>query len=183
MATLQPINLGNQVNDGLGDDLRSAFQKVNANFAELNSTLTVTASNAAGTNGQGIVATGTGSNLTFKNLLSGDKILLEGFNDSIRINSTQPDAFTRIDTNLGVVEASAYEQITIQGGPNVNVTAANQVITIDTNLDLNRLLLGYDFGPITDNYSNVLQFALASANVDFGTISNPGNFSIDLGAI
>lgn len=181
--TIQIINLGNAVNDGLGDDLRSAFQKVNANFSELSSTLTVTASNAAGANGQGIVATGTGSNLTFKNLLSGNKILLEGFSDSIRINSTQPDAFIRIDTNLGTVNASEYENITIQGGPNINVTASNQVITVETALNLNQILLGYDFGPISDNYSNVLQFALSGANIDFGTISNPGNFSIDLGEI
>ena len=27
---IQTINIGNQVNDGLGDDLRSAFQEVNA---------------------------------------------------------------------------------------------------------------------------------------------------------
>ncbi len=32
---IQTINLGNVVNDGLGDDLRTAFQKVNANFTEL----------------------------------------------------------------------------------------------------------------------------------------------------
>ena len=181
--TIQTINIGNLVNDGLGDDLRTAFQKVNANFSALNASLIVTASNAAGNNGQGIVATGTGSNLTFKNLLSGTKILLEGFNDSIRINSTQPDAFTRIDTNLGAIEADQYEQITIQGGTNVNVTATGQVITVDTNLNLNQLLLGYDFGPITDNYSTVLQLALASANIDFGTVTNPGNFAIDLGGI
>ena len=181
--TIQTINIGNVVNDGLGDDLRSAFQKVNANFSELSASLTVTASNAAGTNGEGIVATGSGSNLTFKNLLAGTKILLEGFNDSIRINSTQPDAFTRIDTNLGAVSADEYEQITIQGGSNVNVKASGQVITVDTNLDLNYLLMSYDFGPVSGGYSNVFQLALAGANIDFGTISNPGDFTIDLGGI
>lgn len=33
---IQTINLGTYANDGTGDDLRTAFQKVNANFAELN---------------------------------------------------------------------------------------------------------------------------------------------------
>jgi hypothetical protein len=33
--TIQTINIGNVVNDGLGDDLRTAFEKVNANFADL----------------------------------------------------------------------------------------------------------------------------------------------------
>ena len=43
--TIQPINIGNVVNDGLGDDLRTAFEKVNANFADLSTQLTITASN------------------------------------------------------------------------------------------------------------------------------------------
>jgi hypothetical protein len=48
MATLQKINIGNIVNDGLGDDLRTAFEKVNANFATLNNDLTITTTNAVG---------------------------------------------------------------------------------------------------------------------------------------
>ena len=43
--TIQTINIGNVVNDGLGDDLRTAFQKVNANFTDLSAQLTITASN------------------------------------------------------------------------------------------------------------------------------------------
>jgi outer membrane lipoprotein SlyB len=37
--TIQTINLGTYANDGTGDDLRVAFQKVNANIAELYSTV------------------------------------------------------------------------------------------------------------------------------------------------
>ncbi len=36
---LQTINLGTYANDGTGDDLRTAFQKVNANLVELFSTV------------------------------------------------------------------------------------------------------------------------------------------------
>jgi hypothetical protein len=186
MATLQPINLGNQVNDGLGDDLRSAFQKVNANFASLNTELGIrlTAINAAGTAGQGIVADGLGPEISFRNLIPGDKIILEGFADSIRINSTQADAFTRITTNSGnSISAEEYDQITIQGGKNVNVSDVGQVITVDTNLDLDYLFSSYDFGPISGNFANILQFALASSNIDFGTVTNPGYFNIDFGTI
>jgi hypothetical protein len=43
--TIQTINIGNVVNDGLGDDLRTAFQKVNANFTDLSAQLTITATN------------------------------------------------------------------------------------------------------------------------------------------
>lgn len=36
---IQTINLGTYANDGTGDDLRTAFQKVNANLVELFSTV------------------------------------------------------------------------------------------------------------------------------------------------
>jgi len=36
---IQTINLGTYANDGTGDDLRTAFQKVNANLVELYSTV------------------------------------------------------------------------------------------------------------------------------------------------
>jgi hypothetical protein len=181
--TIQTINIGNVVNDGLGDDLRTAFQKVNANFSTLQSLLTVTASNAAGNSGQGIVAIGTGNELTFKNLLAGTKINLEGFTDSIRISSTQPDAFIRIDTDFGVIEATDHENITIQGTPNINVTASGQVITIDTDRDLEGLLTTLDFGHISNNFSSSLQFAISALNVDLGTIADQGDFYINLGEI
>ena len=35
--TLETINIGAVPNDGLGDPIRTAFQKCNINFAELNS--------------------------------------------------------------------------------------------------------------------------------------------------
>jgi hypothetical protein len=180
---IQTINIGNVVNDGLGDDLRSAFLKVNANFAELQTSLTVTASNAAGNSGFGIFAQKVGSDLQFKNLLAGNKIIMEGFTDSIRISSTQPDAFTRIDTDQGIVQASQHQQITIQGGDNINVTTDGQVITVETNVNLDSVFLGYDFGPITGLYTNAIQLCLAAANIDFGTIVNPGTLALDLGQI
>jgi hypothetical protein len=178
---IQTINIGNVVNDGLGDDLRSAFQKVNANFTDLQTSLTVTASNAAGANGFGIFVRKVGADLQFRNLIEGDKILMEGFTDSIRISSTQPDAFTRIDTDHGVVQASQHQQITIQGGDNINVTSDGQVITVETNIDLSTVLVDYDFGPISGSFTNAIQLSTAISNIDFGTISNPGTITIDLG--
>jgi len=39
---IQTINIGGYANDGTGDDLRTAFEKVNANFTELGGTSGVT---------------------------------------------------------------------------------------------------------------------------------------------
>jgi hypothetical protein len=181
---IQTINLGNVVNDGLGDDLRSAFQKVNANFVELINVLNINAANAQEV-GYSIFKEKSGSTLIFKNLTAGTKIDLTTAPDgnSVAINCTQEDAFRRIETDGGSINADDYEFITIQGGPNVNVTANNQYITVDTNLDLETIISGYDFGPITNNFTTSIQLALAAANIDFGTILNPGPFNLDLGTL
>lgn len=186
--TIQTINIGNLVNDGLGDDLRTAFQKVNANFTDISTALTITASNL-GSAGEGIFKQKTGTNLEFKRLLAGTKITFDSFDESIRINSTQPDAFTSISTNLGAITANnttGTTNITMQGGQgsrNIQVTATGSVISIDSVLDLNQILLTYDFGGIGSEYDHPIQLALAAANIDFGTILNPGRLSLDLGSI
>ncbi len=56
-------------------------------------------------------------------------------------------------------------------------------MTIDTNINLNQVLLNLDFGPISDQFVNPTQLALAAANVDMGTLENPGRLSLDLGTI
>ncbi len=179
---IQTINIGNIVNDGLGDDLRTAFQKVNANFSDLNSTLTITASNI-GVTGSNVFKQKINNNLEFKSLVSGTKMFLEETDTSIVINSTAPDSFVRIDTNSGSVLAETYEQITVQGGKDIDVTALGSVITVNTILPVTQYLTYADFGPITGLFENSIQLALASANIDFGTITEPSRFSLDCGTI
>lgn len=182
VSDIQTINIGNVVNDGLGDDLRTAFQKVNANFSELSQQLTITASNI-GSTGTGIFQGKVGTNLQFKKLVSGTKIFIDDYSTGIIINSTQPEAFTSITTNNGVVEATTTTDFTIQGVGNIAVSGSGSVVTIDTVLDLNQILLSFDFGPIKQGYQHPIQLALASANIDFGTILAPGSLSFDLGEI
>ena len=74
--TIQTIKIGNLVNDGLGDDLRTAFQRVNDNFTELDAALGITGSNI-GTTGYGLFKQRTGATLEFKNLVSGRQIQLD----------------------------------------------------------------------------------------------------------
>ena len=177
--TIQPINIGNQVNDGLGDDLRSAFEKVNANFADLAAGITVTASNLG--TGAGIFKEKVGVDLQFKSLVAGTKMFIDELTNTIVINNQQPDGFARIDTDNGIVNASNHLNITVEGGDNVNVSAVGSVITVDTNLDLNQIIAGFDFGVLGNNFQFSPQLALAASNVDFGTITNPGTINLDLG--
>lgn len=182
--SIQTINIGNLVNDGLGDDLRTAFQKVNANFSELNSSLTVTASNL-GSTGEGVFKQKIGANLEFKSLVAGTKILLDGSDDSIIINSTQPDAFVSVTANVGIAQAVSPNNLnlTLQGGENLRTVANGTVITVDSVLNLNRILLNVDFGGVAGSYDNAIQFLASMANVDFGTLTNPSNIFLDLGEL
>lgn len=187
---IQTINIGNQVNDGLGDDLRSAFEKVNANFSDLDASLTVTASNL-GSAGVAVFKEKVGSDLQFKRLLAGVGVTVTDLTNSVQISAYSTNAFTSITTNHGVVTAdttAGTDNITIQGGQgarNIIVTADEEsgVIEIDSVLDLQQILQSFDFGYIITSLDHPIQLALASANIDFGTITNPGRTDLDLGGI
>ena len=180
MAIIQTINIGNIVNDGLGDDLRTAFQKVNANFATLNNDLTITASNL-GTVGESVFKQKSGVNLEFKKLVAGNKITISSSPDSLLISSTVGNTFQRITTQQGFVDADAHQFVTIQGDPDIRVTAALDVITVTTVQDLNQILQVLDFGPMNGAYTSIVQMNTAASNIDFGTFTNPGIISFDAG--
>jgi len=189
--TIQTINIGNVVNDGLGDDLRTAFQKVNANFADLSTQLTITATNVGAT-GVGVFKEKVGADLRFKKLLSGTKMLLNENTDTITVNNTAPDAFIRIDTDAGAMLASTYQQITMAGTAasgsttsrkDIEVNAFGSNISFKTIIPVTDILESYDFGTINGSYTNAMQVALQSANIDFGTVLLPGRIDIDCGSI
>ena len=182
MATIQTINIGNIVNDGLGDDLRTAFQKVNANFATLNASLTITASNL-GTVGESVFKQKSGVNLEFKKLVAGNKITISSSPDSLLISSTVGNTFQRITTQSGFVDADDDQFITIQGDPDISVIASGDVITVTTVQDLNQILQVLDFGPLNGAYTSIVQMNTAASNIDFGTFTNPGSINVDLGVL
>jgi hypothetical protein len=188
---IQTINIGNVVNDGLGDDLRTAFQKVNANFSDLSAQLTITASNV-GAVGVGVFKEKVGADLKFKKLVSGTKMLLNESVDTITVNNTAPDAFIRIDTDAGVMQASTYQQITMAGvaapgsttsRKDIEVTAFGSTISFKTIIPVTDILTSYDFGTITGNYDNAVQVLYQNSNLDFGTILLPGRVDLDCGTI
>jgi hypothetical protein len=189
--TVQTINIGNQVNDGLGDDLRTAFQKVNANFSELSAQLTITATNVGAT-GSGIFKEKVGADLQFKKLVSGRKMALDDTGNTIVLNSTAADAFVRIDTDSGNVQATTHQNITFSGTAapgsvtsrkDIEVTAFGSTISFKTIIPVTDILESYDFGKITGNLNNSMQALFAASNMDFGTITLPGRFDLDCGSI
>ena len=191
MADLQTINVGNLVNDGLGDDLRTAFQKVNANFAELNAELTLTAINTGDT-GVGLFKEKVGSELRFKKLVAGTKVVLDENTDSITVNNSAPDAFIRIDSDSGTIYANTYQQITAQGiaAPgsetgikDIEVTANGSSLNFKTIIPVTEYLTTYDFGYLNGTYDNAIQLAMQAGNIDFGTLTFTSDIDLDCGGL
>lgn len=147
---IQTINLGNYANDGTGDDLRTAFEKVNANFSLLNTQDTTAASNLGA--GQGVFAQKSGSTLQFKSLVAGANITLSSNGTSITIagsGNLQTETSPILGGNLNM------NGFNILGGGNIEAT----IYGIDI-----RTLAGasgdLDFGTFT---------LPGTANLDFGT--------------
>ena len=192
--TIQTINIGNVVNDGLGDDLRTAFQKVNANFTELNSTLTVTAANL-GETGTGIFKEKVGTELQFKSLVPGNYVAFDENNDVIEIRNTMPDSFWRIDTNGTPIIAGTNNSrghITFSGSSapgsttsrsDIEVTTFGSTVYFKTIIPVTDILTSYDFGVINGSFNNSMQTLYAASNMDFGTISLPSRVDLDCGGI
>jgi hypothetical protein len=97
---IQTINIGGYANDGTGDDLRTAFEKVNANFTELSGTVNIVGSTNLGV-GAGLYAQKNLANLEFKSLTSTDNsITITSNATTVNLKST-PHLLEDIDPTLG----------------------------------------------------------------------------------
>ena len=171
MPTLQTINLGSYANDGTGDDLRTAFEKVNINFGLLFAEASVnTAINLGG--GAGIFAQknpGT-VNLEFKTL-------------------TSTNASMSITQTATTVNLQANTKLLNDTLPKLGATLDLNGHNIAGNGDIQATVQGYDLKLL----NNTLQLILESGavSVDLGTFTNPtggqtdtagsGGYVLDMG--
>jgi len=186
MADIQTINIGNLVNDGLGDDLRTAFQKVNANFADLNDELTLTLSSVG--NGEIVYKEKSNSSLVFKSLRGGTGIQVSTISDTLVVANTRSVPFEKIDTDSGSILSASYQNITLQGTQSptsetgtkdIEETASGTSVRFKTIIPVTEYLQTYDFGTLTGTYQNAIQLALTAANIDFGTLTYSSDIDLD----
>jgi hypothetical protein len=148
--TIQTINLGNYANDGTGDDLRTAFEKVNANFH----TLDVAAAIGAATNlgsGTGLYAGKNSTNLEFKSLTSTDT--------SVVITNTATSVNLQAKTTLANdTDPTLSENLNLNG---------NYIYGGDTQTTV----YGYDVALL----NALVEIMIESNNlpIDFGTFESP----------
>lgn len=176
---IQTINLGSYANDGTGDDLRTAFQKVNANFASLTTTINVaTAENIGG--GVGIFKQKSIANLEFKSLTSIDSsVEITAFGDTVDLKATSTvstDTSPELGGNLNLNNFYVYGgdvQTTVYGYDVPTIANLVQLlIQSNNNIDIN---MGFFVDPtellIEMNGTGNINFIDSATNqtiLDFG---------------
>ena len=187
--TLQVINLGNIANDGAGDDLRTAFQKVNANFAAL----VIDAADTTGTNlgslGARVFKEVTNNDMKFRRLVAGYNMNVVETDNTIEFSMSGANNIIMV-SDSGSLVAVPGGSINIRGGTGINVTANDNTKTLtivgglvnedapalSANLDAD----GNDITNINNingtNWDNVVGKLF---NLDFGSIPNSFNNMLD----
>ena len=134
--TQQTINIGTSPNDGTGDSLRVAGQKINSNFTEVYA-ISQNAYNQANTATYPDQASFDTANAAFSKANTAANTAQAGFNQANTANTTAQAAFNKANTVL-------YKSvITVKSAGNIVLTTVNEVVMCDPDAaadDINILL-------------------------------------------
>ena len=184
---IQTINIGTVANDGTGDDLREAFVKVNANFAELaarNPEATTGAN--LGASGEGVFEQLNGAEMQFKKLIGGGNVTLSSDGNAITINSVGGLQTLNVETDNGSQTVTDGDTLKFIGGTNLNTKIAGGGVTLDSVTELSSDLSpelganldGKNFQIINLNNINAKVYSKDIRDIagfNFGTISKSYN--------
>lgn len=182
---IETVNIGNLVNDGLGDDLRTAFQKVNNSLLSLNSELVLSGrslgdgaavykrkSDASGN--ETIVPEASSDRLEFRSIKGSANISVTENTNDITISSPLQNVFTKIavpEASIIVGADTADTTLTLIGGVNTSLTVSGKTITINTDPVGNILLQDLDL-----NTNNII----GTGNITINGEITANNYNGDL---
>lgn len=182
---IETINLGTYANDGQGDDLRSAFQKVNSNFTQLDDIVAVDGINLG--NGTPVFAgkvedPGVGDKLTFRTIKAGTNVNLSFDTSAITINAINaieldPAPKLSADFNLNSNDIIGTGNININGNVTADSfignltgnadTVTNGVYTVGTQIiDGEKIFLHNILGNLTGNADTVTNGVYTSSSIN-----------------
>lgn len=174
---LQTIVTGNYANDGTGDDLRTAFEKVNTNFSVLLNEVNVVDGENIGT-GVGIFSDRVNEKFEFKTLTSND--------NSIEITSPVGSETVNLKTTARVIN-----DVTPQLGGDLDLNSFNiigngdvqtTVFGYDMRILANLLFISIQTNQLTIDMGGILS-TLTGIDFDLGTIDSPALTNLDFGSI
>jgi hypothetical protein len=162
-TTPQIINIGTYPNDGSGDDLRTAFTKVNENFTLINSELGVTNAANIGSAGEGIFASKTDNELRFKKITGSGGVTVTSTSSTVNIEA--------LSSIQGDLNPTLGADLVLNGH---NITGTGNVAI---NGDVRSTVWGLDVRTI-----NAQVQAMTGSDVDFGGfLTGIGTLEIDFG--
>jgi hypothetical protein len=130
--SLQQINLGTVANDGTGDDIRTAFQKIISNFNQLDARTpeATTAVNLG--NGQGVFASKSNDELRFKTIVGGQNVTLTATGETITFDVNAGVTQFSVEADSGSVLVTENSTIKIEGGRLVTTQRIGNSIVVNT---------------------------------------------------
>jgi hypothetical protein len=135
----QTINIGSAANDGTGDPLRTAFDKINDNFSELYAVSAAGSGNNIAISGNSLISENTNGNITLDPNGTGRVVIATAselrFTDHVDNAIPYADAdgdiqFTSKLTWNNTTFTLQAEDVTIHGGT-IGTANSNQDLTID----------------------------------------------------
>lgn len=154
------LNLGKYPNDGTGDDLYTAFNKIKNTFNLINSELGVSSAENIGTSGEGIFSGKVNNNLQFKKITGSNGVTITSTSTNIDISAlanVEGDPDPHLGSDLYLNTHNVY-------GPG----------------DIRTTVFGINVSDLNDQVQTLLA-APNFADTDLGTFTNPGSGNYDLG--
>lgn len=130
--SLQQINLGTVANDGTGDDIRTAFQKIITNFNQLDARTPEATTVVNLGAGQGIFASKVVDELRFKSIVGGQNVTLAADGQTITIDVNAGVTQFSIEADSGSVVVTENSTIKIEGGRLVTTQRVANSIIVNT---------------------------------------------------
>jgi hypothetical protein len=121
---IQNINLGTYANDGTGDDLRSAFTKVNDNFDYLNDLVAISGTNLGA--GAPVFVSKSGNNLQFRSIAAGSNLTVGYNGTTITLSANNPfvgNVTGNVTGNASTVTNGVYTTSSIDTLADVNTSS------------------------------------------------------------
>jgi hypothetical protein len=155
------IGLGRIANDGTGDDLRTAFIKVNNALEQLDlrSGESTTVTNLGGT-GEGVFAQSVATDLQFKEVVQGDRMTISSTATGIIFSAVDQTSTIIGDTGSGTISNSST--FTIDGGDGISTAITGSTLTI-TNEGL--VELADDISPVLGATLQASQNSILDADI------------------
>lgn len=172
---IQTINLGSVANDGTGDDLREAFEKVIFNFADLDTrTPEATTVVNLGT-GEGVYSNKNIAELQLKSLIGGTNVTLSSDTNELTIDVDSGVTQFLVAADNGSLSVTENSTVNLQGGTLITTTRDGDNIRIDSSA----------LGTVSDDLTPMLGGALNANGNNIGNVGivtatdiNVGNVSV-----